>query len=69
MSTNPKHVNLRTSWQEHDIWYVIDRVREKYPRQSWQAVGEAVAGCQIEVKPSAGREKLLETVLQKMQSH
>ena len=68
MSTDPERFNLKSSWQEHDIWYVIDRVQEEYWQQAWRLVHEVVAACKSDVKPSEGREKLLEAVREKMRA-
>ena len=68
MSTDPKRTNLRSSWQEHDVWYVIDRVQETYSQQPWHVVQRVVAVCKTEIKPVEGREKLLEAAKEKMRS-
>jgi len=68
MSTDPKRTNLRTTWQEHDIWYVIDRVEEAFWQQPWHVVEHVVALCKTKVKPAEGREKLLEAAKEKMRS-
>ena len=68
MSADPKRTNLRLSWQGHDVWYVIDRIQETYWQQPWHLVHHVVAVCKTEVKPSEGREKLLEATKEKMRS-
>ena len=66
MSKNPERKSLRSSWQEHDVWYVVDRLQEEYWRKAWRVVQEVVTACKSEVTPSEGREKLLEAARKKM---
>jgi hypothetical protein len=68
MSTDPKRVNLKSTWQEHDIWYVIDRLQEEFRQQPSLVVHEIVQACQKEVSHTEGREKLLEAARKRMQS-
>ena len=60
--------NLKSSWQEHDIWYVVDRVQDAYWQQPWQVIQQVVASCKEEVKPIEGREKLLAVAKEKMRA-
>ena len=66
MDNNGKQGNLRTNWQEHDLWYVVDRVQETYWREPWQLIQQVVSLCKAEVKPIDGREKLLAVAREKM---
>jgi hypothetical protein len=53
-------------WQEHDIWYVIDRVQEHFPGMSRDAAHRAVLERKGEVKPAEGRERLLQSVVERL---
>jgi len=68
MSTPRKPKSLKSSWQEHDIWYVVDRVQDAYWQQPWQLIQQVVASCKEEVKPIEGREKLLAVAREKMRA-
>lgn len=66
MDNNGKQGNLKTNWQEHDLWYAVDRVQETYWREPWQLIQQVVALCKAEVKPAEGRERLLGAAKEKM---
>ncbi len=66
MENNGKQGNLKTNWQEHDVWFVVDRVQETYWREPWQLIQQVVALCKTEVKPTEGREKLLAVAKEKI---
>ena len=66
MDNNGKQGNLKSNWQEHDVWYVVDRVQEAYWRGPWQLIQQVVSACKAEVKPTEGREKLLAAAKEKM---
>ena len=68
MSAERKPKSLKSIWQEHDIWYVVDRVQDAYWQQPWQVIQQVVASCKEEVKPSEGREKLLAVAKEKMRA-
>jgi len=68
MSADRKPTNLRSSWQEHDIWYVVDRVQDAYWQQPWQLIQQVVASCKEEVKPIEGRDRLLAVAKEKMRT-
>ena len=66
MDNNGKHGNLKSNWQEHDVWYAVDRVQETYWREPWQLIQQVVSLPKAEVKPTEGREKLLAVAKDKM---
>jgi len=66
MSSDGKRGNLKSGWQEHDIWYVVDRVQDAYWQEPWRLIQQVVASCKEEVKAIEGREKLLEVAKEKM---
>ena len=65
MSTDPKR-DLRSRWQEHDVWYVVDRVQDSFWRQLRPLIQQVVESCREQVKPVEGREKLLAVAKEKM---
>ena len=65
MSTDPKR-GLRSTWQEHDVWYVVDRVQDSFWRQLRPLIQQVVESCKEQVKPIDGREKLLAVAKEKM---
>jgi hypothetical protein len=56
------------SWQEHDIWYVIDRVLEHFPVLTRADVEHTVRRIKSEIQPASGREKLVERVREAMKN-
>ena len=67
MNTDPKP-NPRSRWQEHDVWYVIDRVQDLYWQQPRHLIERVVASCKEQVKPMEGRDKLLAAAKEKMRT-
>jgi hypothetical protein len=67
VSTDPKP-NPRSKWQEHDVWYVVDRLQDMYWQQPRHSIEQVVASCKTQVKPMEGREKLLAVAKEKMQA-
>jgi len=65
MSTDPKP-RPRSRWQEHDVWYVVDRVQDSYWQQPRHLIEQVVVSCKEKVKPIEGREKLLAVAKEKM---
>jgi hypothetical protein len=65
MSTDPKR-GLGSTWQEHDVWYVVDRVQDSFWRQLRPLIQQVVESCKEQVKPIQGREKLLAVAMEKM---
>jgi len=63
---DPNQKRPGAKWQEHDVWYVIDRVRDSYWKQPRLLIEQVVASCKEEVKPIEGREKLLAVAKEKM---
>jgi hypothetical protein len=68
MGNKDKPGNLKSSWQEHDVWYVVDRVQDTYWQERWQLIQQVVSECREQVKPMEGREKLLAVAKEKMRS-
>ena len=62
---DPKQ-DLRSKWQEHDVWYVVDRVQDSFWRQLRPLIQTVVESCKEQVKPVEGREKLLAVAKEKM---
>ena len=56
----------RSKWQEHDVWYVVDRVQDLYWKQPRHLIEQVVASCKEQVKPVEGRDELLAAALRKM---
>jgi len=57
-----------SKWQEHDLWYVIDRVQDSYWKQPRPLIEQVVGSCKEQVKPIEGREKLLALAKEKMRA-
>ena len=47
-------------WQEHELWYIVDRLREKHTDPPHYVVWLAVQHCQTEVQRREGLETLLQ---------
>lgn len=54
------------SWQEYDIWYVIDQVQEHFPALTRAEVEQTVRETKSEIQPSAGRDKLVQRVREQL---
>jgi hypothetical protein len=67
VSTDPKR-NPGSKWQEHDVWYVIDRVQDMYWQQPRHLIEQVVASSKGQVKPIEGRDKLLAAAKEKMRT-
>jgi hypothetical protein len=67
VSTDPKR-NPGSKWQEHDVWYVVDRVQDMYWQRPRHLIEQVVASCKGQVKPMEGRDKLLAAAKEKMRA-
>ena len=57
-----------SKWQEHDVWYVIDRMQDSYWRQPRHVIEQVVSSCKAHVKPIEGRDQLLAVAKEKMRA-
>ena len=57
-----------SKWQEHDVWYVIDRLQDSFWQQPRHLIEQVVASCKDQVKPMEGRDQLLAVAKEKMQA-
>jgi hypothetical protein len=57
-----------SKWQEHDVWYVIDRMQDSYWRQPRHVIEQVVTSCKEHVKPIEGRDQLLAVAQEKMRA-
>jgi hypothetical protein len=62
----PKRPGAR--WQEHDVWYVVDRVQDLYWQQPRHVIEQLVTSCKEQVKPIEGRDQLLAIAKEKMRA-
>ena len=53
-------------WQEHELWYIVDRLREMHTDPPHYVVWLAVQHCQTEVQRREGLETLLQRAHHKL---
>ena len=57
---------MNSKWQEHDVWYAVDRLQETYWREPLQLIQQVVSSCRAETQPAEGRDTLLALAKEKM---
>jgi hypothetical protein len=45
-------------WQDHELWYVVDRIREEFPHLTREAIMEVVERAKEDVPRSQGGGEL-----------
>ena len=53
-------------WQEHELWYVIDRLQEQFPEMTREALARTVERAKEDVPRARGGDELVQHVSKKL---
>ena len=53
-------------WQQHELWYVIDRLQEQFPEMTREAIAQIVDGAKEDVPRAKGGDALAQHVSKKL---